>query len=101
MASPLSSAVLPMMLSYLFCAAALQYQINTRQFSKDQVEVITRGLMKAFCSKNMKVRKLDKECFAVIYSAVLPFSTVFYIRDECAVSRVSNSPHYGLPYNHL
>ena len=39
----------------LSTAAALQYQVDTRMFTQDQVQAIADILLKIFCAKHMKV----------------------------------------------
>lgn len=46
----------------LLSTAALQHQISAHLFSKEQVDVITEGLMKAFCYKSMDVSDRYVQC---------------------------------------
>ena len=46
-------------------AATLIYQISNRLFSKEQVHVLTDGLMKAFCYKDMNVSTVEVSLYNV------------------------------------
>ena len=92
-----------------YISALLQWQISTRLFSKEQVDVITDCLMKCFCYKDMDVRKYHVDIWVQSEPSLLSgfvlislqyFSYVMSVLyPECLVRIIMD--FYSLPFDEV